>query len=484
MSKNILFLLVDQWPEDCFGHRGANIKTPNIDKLAAQGTRFNNAFTTCPLCSPARGALFTSKWHTQSGMLDNLGVGYSRQAPLEMDEKTWLDAAVKNGYHVGYYGKWHLGPDGPIHRGVQRHPESIEDFQKPYVPGVSKYTYKRCEKGYIIEGEETLKEGISPFYGTTDMSIEETNPYIVAEQAKSFLKEYSEQEMEQPFLLTVSINDPHFPHYLPEDYVNDFDPFDVELPANLENDFNDKPWFHNKSWWPSMETGKLRKEEWREVIKYAYMHRMLVDKALGQVIDQLDQLGLTEETTIIFTSDHGDMCGAHNRFDKGPYYYDEVWRVPLIIKDKAYDSAVQNAFVSLLDVGRTVFDMVDESLEVAYEGKNLLPLTGTAETPKNWPKEVYGMYDTYNGMSFKIRAIRNERFKYVYNPQSVDELYDMKNDPGETTNLNRWPKMWKEKEALRFKLFQWMNRIEDPLLNSAATLPDAGTILPLGKPGP
>lgn len=484
MAKNILFLLVDQWPATCFGHRGTNIKTPTIDKLAQEGTLFTNAFTSCPLCSPARGALFTSKWHTQSGMVDNLGVGYSQQKPLDMSEKTWLDAAVNKGYHVGYYGKWHLGPDGPIHRGVQRHPETIEDFQKPYVPGVSDYNYRRCQKGYIIEGEETLKSGVAPFYGNIDGTIDESNPFMVAEQAKKFLEEYAEEAMEAPFLLTVSINDPHFPHYLPEAYVESVDDFEVDLPINIENDFNDKPWFHNKSWWPSMDTSNLTKEDWREVIKYAYMHRMLVDEALGQVIETLDQLALTEDTTIIFTSDHGDMCGAHSRFDKGPYYYDEVWRIPLIIKEPKSLPKKQEAFVSILDVGRTVFDMVDESLDVAYEGLNITPLIGSTEAPKSWPKEVYGMYDTYNGMSFKIRAIRNQRFKYIYNPQSVDELYDMEKDPGEMTNLNRWPRMWKEKEALRFKLFQWMNRIEDPLLDSAATLPDAGTILPLGKPGP
>lgn len=482
MSRNILFLLVDQWPATCFGYKGAKIETPTIDRLAKEGTEFSNAFTTCPLCSPARGGLFTSRWHTQTGMLDNLNVGYSTQAPLDMKEATWLDAAVAKGYHTGYYGKWHLGEDGPKLRGVNGYPEVTELGHVQHRPEEIDYDYTVCRDNYIEEGRDLIS-GRAPFYGVVDQSIEESNPYVVVNQAKEFIESYVADGLEKPFLLTVSINDPHFPHYLPEEFMTSFKNDEIDLPQNLEDDFSDKPWFHNKSWWPSMETSELSKEDWQEIVKYAYRHRMLVDKALGEVITTLDVNGLMADTTIIFTSDHGDMCGAHNRFDKGPYFYDEVWRVPLIICDPGKKAAKQDVFVSSLDVGRTVFDLLGYE-HIGSEGRDLWHLVGTTECSNDWRQSVYGMYDLYNGMSFKVRAIRDKQYKYIYNPQSTDEFYDMKNDPYELTNLNSWVKVEEKKNTLKNQLFQWMRSTGDPLLDELTSLPEAGTVLINGKAGP
>lgn len=488
MAKNILFLLVDQWPADCFGHRDSVIKTPNIDRLAKEGSLFTNAFTTCPLCSPARGALFTGMWHTQSKMLDNLNVGYSQQEPLDLSQKTWLDEAVSSGYHVGYYGKWHLGANGPIIRGVQRHPDEIETKTSYYTPGVSTYNYKNCYETYQKDND-FLEKGIAPFYGNTDSLIENSKPIIIANQGVEFIKEYAAQEISQPFLLTVSINDPHFPHYLPESFVEECGVLDIKLPDNIDDDFKDKPWFQNKSWWPSMDTTKLSKSDWKEVVKYAYMHRMLVDKALGKVIDELERTGLLEETTIVFTGDHGDMCGAHNRFDKGPYYYDEVWRIPLIIREPNKKPVINNELISSLDISASVFDMVGSYHLKHVIGNSLCDKVGSNETTK-LNKEVYGMYDLYNGMSFKVRAIRNATHKYIYNAQAINEFYDMVNDPYELNNLvenNQLienSELMTTKNKLEEKLFKWMEDIDDPLLGDIDILPEAGTIVPLGVMGP
>ena len=140
-KPNILFVLVDQWPAGSFGHRGMAIDTPNTDRLAADGTVFSNAFTTCPLSSPARGALLTGRWPCQTGMRDNVGIGYSLQEPLAPEEQTWIDGAVSAGYHVGYFGKWHLGPNGPISRGAHRHPDTIDLHSRPYDPETRNHSF-------------------------------------------------------------------------------------------------------------------------------------------------------------------------------------------------------------------------------------------------------------------------------------------------------------------------------------------------------
>lgn len=483
MDNNILVLLVDQWPADCFGHRGADIKTPHMDKLADEGVVFTNAFTTCPLCSPARGALFTARWHHQSGMTDNMGIGYSLQQPLSLSERTWLDAGVSSDYHLGYYGKWHLGADGPIERGVHRHPESIEGHFKPYEPKESDYSFTKWQKKYEADGKVIIK-GKAPYYGTTNSSIEDSNPFVVASQANKFLDEYDAMASDKPFFLTVSINDPHFPHYLPEAYVAANKSPEIPLPINLNDAFENKPDFQNKAWWPSMEVAGLDDEGWKEVIRFAYTHRMMVDDALGSVLDKLEALQLGDKTTVVFVSDHGDMCGAHNRFDKGPYFYDEVWRIPLIVKQPGNVHKVEEAMVSILDVGATIFDLAEGVSDQSLAGKSLLPFVKGSGRADDWKDEVYGMYDNYNGMSFRIRAVRDADYKYVYNPQSVDELYDLNRDCGELENLIGKKELMKVQQLLQKKLQDWMRDIEDPLLDEIEGLPEAGTIVVLDKPGP
>lgn len=484
LRKNILFLLVDQWPSDAFSHRGAAIKTPNMDRLASESTNFINAFTTCPLCSPARSVLLTGRWNTQTGLEDNMGVGYSTQEPLKQTEETWVDGAVAAGYHVGYYGKWHLGPNGPIIRGAKKHFDDIEPHSKPYMVGKSDYNYEACKLEYKKRADALLKSN-HHFYGDTSMSIEETLPYKITEKGCAFIREYAQGDKEQPFMLTVSVNDPHFPHYLPKEFIEKIEEFPVTLPENLRDDFQDKPWFHNVPWWPSMDTSTLTQEDWLEVIRYAGMHRMLVDQALGRVLRTLDETGLSDETIVIFTSDHGDMCGAHNRFDKGPYYYDEVFRVPLMMKVPQEKPAIQKGYVSLIDLGKTLFDRMNHETKKPMFGRNIMPLIGKEEPPHDWQNMVYGMYEKYNGMRFIIRAIRNERFKYVYNPQDKDEFYDLDMDPHELHNKEADEAYTEEKTYLQRQLIDWMKAIDDPMLQETLpSIPQAGWIDVLEKPGP
>ena len=158
--------------------------------------------------------------------------------------------------------------------------------------------------------------------------------------ASDFLKEWAAGDRDKPFFLTVSSAEPHFPHFLPEKYAAIAEQLkpSIQLPTSIDDDCDGRPWFHATPWWPCMDTSVLDEDEWRTVIAYSHAHIMLVDEAIGRVLDALDDLGLSESTTVIFTSDHGDMEGAHNRFDKAAYFYEEVWRIPLIIRTPGGES--------------------------------------------------------------------------------------------------------------------------------------------------
>jgi arylsulfatase A-like enzyme len=482
--ENILFIIVDQWPALDFGHRGSHIQTPNTDRLASEGTVFSNAFTTCTLCSPARGAMLTGRWAHETGMYDNVGVGYSLQEPLRSEETTWIDSAAAAGYQVGYYGKWHLGPDGPILRGAHGHAGSFDKGSRPYDPATSQHSYARAHARYE-EDRRQLVDGHPPFWGITNQPKEQTAPFRLAANADRFLAEHAAGAADQPFFLTISIAPPHFPHYLPREYADLADPASVQLPASLRDDFSDKPDFHARAYWPSMDTSSLDEDEWRTVIAFSELHITLVDHAIGRILDSLDAHGLAESTTVVFTSDHGDMCGAHNRFDKGPYFYEEVWRIPLIARMPGRGPAEQDAFVSLLDIAETLLHWTDAPTQPgrARHGRDLTPLIGT-EDIRDFPNEAFAAYDLYNGMSFAVRAIRTETHKLVWNPQSVDELYDLQADPHEMTNLSGQPDAAGTESQLRERLMEWLERIGDDLPDRAADLPPAGTIIATGRMGP
>jgi len=491
-ADNVLFILTDQWPSWAFSFMGADIPTPNIDRLAAQSTVFANAFTSCPLCTPARGALLTSRWPHQTGVYDNFAVGHSQQTTMSMDEHTWIEEAVQRGYHVGYFGKWHLGPNDPEARGAHRY-----DPRRPAEPGKKKqpYSYERMKAHYDVLEQSRLVRGRAPFWGDVELAKDEINPFPIMANGVRFLEEWAAAGQEKPFFLTVSSAPPHFPHYLPEEYARIADRLrdTVELPVSLRDDCAGRPWFHATPWWPCMDTSVLDEEEWRTVIAYSHAHIMMVDDAIGRVLDALDRLHLSDSTTVVFTADHGDMEGAHNRFDKGPYFYEEVWRIPLIVCKPGALPSTQSAFVSILDIGETLFSLVgsgDDDTRLRC-GRDLLPITGCSDTPTEWPNVAYGVYDLYNGINFTVRAICDERWKYVWNPQANDELYDLVSDPHELTNLiGVAPTMRLDlvaaeaKSRLREQLLAWLRGIGDDLPSRVDDLPPAGTVMATGELGP
>lgn len=482
---NVLFILTDQWPAWAFGFLGAGIPTPNIDRLAAEGTVFSNAFTTCPLCTPARGALLTGRLPHQTGVYDNHSVGYSLQESMPLSERTWIDEAAGLGYHVGYFGKWHLGPVNPEARGAHRFNPGVEVSRVPYDPAVSEYSYERMAEMYGRQGE-ALARGRAPFWGDIATPKDKVQPFPVMEAGMRFLDEWAAGSRQDPFFLTVSSSPPHFPHYLPAEYGELAGELSTRLPASLGDTFNGKPWFQNRPWWPCMDTDPIDEAEWHTVIAYSHAHIAMVDEAIGRVLDAVDRLGLADSTTVVFTADHGDMEGAHNRFDKGPYFYDEVWRIPLVVRAPERQGAVQDAFVSLLDVGETLFGLVGSEPDPSRPrlGRDLRALVGASERPAGWRQEAYGVYDLYNGMSFAVRAIRDERHKYVWNPQDVDELYDFDRDPHEMTNLAADPACTGVRDRLRVRLLDWLAETGDPFADRVDDLPAAGTVLATGRPGP
>ena len=476
---NILFLLADQWIHDAFSYRGhPHARTPNIDRLVSGAAAFTNAFTTCPLCSPARGTLMTGLWPHENGMRDNLGAGWSRQAPLDDGLTTWLDIAKSNGYRTGYFGKWHLGANGPAERGAEFPPGGIEsgrrkrpptgpydDFGQPFDP-----------KPFAMDAGRFTEGSKPPFYACRETGIEDCMDWRVAEGALGFL---DRDDGERPWFLTASFPGPHFPHSLPAEIFELFNPADFELPANFDDGFESKPWYHSRPWWPCQDTSQLSEDDWKRTMAAYYGMVYLVDAQIGRIIEKAEVVSADRPLTIVFAADHGEMLGAHSLFDKGAHFYEEEIRQPFAIRlpedgpvpALAGDPRLRREFVGFMDLSATLFRLA------GGEGPNGRDLAALArdESPKDaFPDEAYSVYHYYNGHAFACRMIRTERYKYVFNPQSVDELYDLEEDPGELRNLADDPIHGETLAVLRKRLFAWLERVDDPIRHNWNQLPPAG----------
>jgi arylsulfatase A-like enzyme len=447
-----------------------------MDKLAAEGTVFTNAFTTCPLCSPARGTLFTGRWTFQNGVKDNLNIGHSTQESLSKEEDTWLDAAMRRGYDTGYFGKWHLGHEK----------EPLKRLDLPVQKSAHReLSYNEVKANIKKIEREVLLEGNAPFWGVLPGTKEDTRAFKTVAGGVEFLERYAHSSKDTPFCLTVSTSSPHFPHYLPREYAVKANPDKVQLPVNLSDNYKNKPPFHNTPWWPSMDTEGLSEEEWKKIIAYTHQHISLTDDALGTVLDSLKKWGLEEDTIVVFTADHGDMPGAHNRFDKGAYFYEEVWRIPLVIKYPGKVPSQQESWVNLIDLAETFYELIgpDEKTLKSRFGKSLLSLVGTDKSDGR-PNRAFGVYDLYNGISMAVRAIRDPRYKYIWNPQSIDEFYDLDSDPGELNNLIDSPSLTDIQSRLKSEMFKIMDALDDPLRLNYSQLPPWGTVVKTGEMGP
>ncbi|MFI3237725.1 MAG: sulfatase-like hydrolase/transferase [Lachnospiraceae bacterium] len=479
---NILFIFTDQWRADCLScHGHPVVKTPHLDQLAEKSVDFTNSFTTVPLCTPARGCVFTGLYPHQSGVIDNCDVGVSFQEYLPNDAFTWMDAMVDSGRKVGHFGKWHLGyhwqtedknvdfdicrVEGNIHK-------HLDPNMKPFV----------TERGQLIDGrlERFLpeKDGNKlPFYGKID-SVEDRFEYKVVQKGLDFL----EKNKEEPWCLTVSLVGPHFPSTLTQKYMDMYPPEDMVLPESFTDTYQNKPWYQSRNWWPTCATNDFDEMNWKKTISAYYGCVSMMDDLIGEVLAKAEACSGGRKTRVIFTSDHGEMLGNHAKFDKDATFYEDVVRTPLLYCEDLLGSQKgfsRDEYCTTLDLSQTFFDLAGYQ---AQNGRSMTPLLAESYKPDE-EKIAFGNYYKYNGHSFEIRYVRTERYKYSFIPQDIDELYDLEKDPFEMTNLSDCEEYKDIKAQLKAMVIKSMEDSGDYLLAMLEEkLPEAGTIFSIPYP--
>lgn len=437
---NVVFLYTDdqaRWGLGAYGN--AEIQTPNLDRLAQQGALFRNAFTTTPVCSPSRAAQFASRYPSQLGIGDWINPTTEPDLGLAPDAIGWPELLRANGYATGLFGKWHLG--------------TLDKFH-PTRQGFDRFF------GFRGGGNRPMNPRLEVM-GTV-RQLEGSLPDRLVDQGLMFL----DANRDRPFLLAVHFRAPHAPYApVPE--------MDSAIYRDLDPTIPDVPGL------PRDRVKKLTREYYASISS--------VDRNVGRLLDRLESLGLSENTIVIFTSDHGYMIGHHGLWHKGnaawlvegktgrrPNMFEESIRVPLIVR---WPGVIEpgrrlERLVANIDLFPTILDLVGlgvpENLTIA--GRSFAPLLRgqEADAPPEPDSAFFGQYDMHHGQVARMRMIRTPEWKLVrhFEPDGVDELYHLADDPGETRNLAASEEHRARFEMLDQRLLEWMASINDPLAKS------------------
>ncbi|HBP39121.1 MAG TPA: sulfatase [Clostridiales bacterium] len=420
---NILLIVCDQQRYDCLGRsRQYPVRTPCLDRLAEQGAWFSNAYTPIPLCTPARQALLNGRRPEAFGGLWNYGTGMPVGA-LEPEEYAWPRDLADCGYQSAYIGKWHVHPvHDPTRYGYGR-----------YIPEEDYHRYRAEKYPDVWFGKpDWLKNG---WFGEIDpVRTEDSLTHWMAKQATDILDEFARGT--QPWHLRIDFTAPHLPCTPVEEFAGLYSADSIPAWRSFGEDFINKPYIQKQQ----LYTWGVQNYTWADWSKTAAFYYGLIsqtDDAIGRILDRLDQLGQTRGTLVIYTADHGDMCGGHRMMDKHYVLYDDVVHVPLILRWPgviAPQTAIDDFVSNILDLPPTILEAIGRQPREFFHGRSLMPLL-QGERPDDWRQEIVS---TYNGQQLGLytqRMIRTRRWKYIWNATDIDELYDLAADPDELRNL-------------------------------------------------
>ena len=467
MSKpNILLITSDQQHWHTLGLNNPEIQTPNLDRLAARGTLFKRAYCPNPTCSPTRSSIITGKYPSQHGC-------WSLGTKLSEEEHTVGEDFKAAGYKTALVGKAHFQP---LH-GTNEFP-SLEsypilqdlDFWREFDEPFYGFDHVELARNHTDEahvgqhyaiwmeekGLHNWRDYYRPPTGNNDSQkrtwlIPEEYHYgtWIAERSMALLEDYKANDA--PFFLWASFFDPHPAYLVPEPWDKMYDPTQLTVPGPVPGEHDKNP-IHfqmtqeeNPDFTPWQEPeGKamhgfhshlFNKEEMAKDIAIYYGMISLMDKQIGQILDKLDELGLSENTLIVFTSDHGHFFGQHGLQAKGPFHYEDVIRVPFIVSYPGHVPAGEEseALQTLVDLAPSFLSATGQTIPRTMTG---VDQTGVWFGEENTVRDHVLVENRHQPTTIHVKTYINERYKLtVYYQQSYGELFDLEADPDELNNL-------------------------------------------------
>jgi choline-sulfatase len=420
-TYNVLFVISDQHRRDITGCYGNGIiATPAIDSLATRGVLFDDAFCPSPLCLPSRSALITGQWPHTCG-----GVRHGQEAGIH-DVPTMGSVFRDAGYAPAAFGKMHVPGESPERdfgfddRALRIYTYDWQDYIDAIgADNVDRYaTYRTgatCEQ----------RNHYNPENVPVDLADDLMYDAMVVDLTEAFLREHRNDR----FFAWVGLEKPHPQWYAPARFHALYDPADMPLPETLYDTLTDVPDTVNllRSWVPPDTIGEAGV---RGAIAAYYANVAYLDSQIARLLRNLDDLGLTENTIVVYTSDHGDNLFEHGLLQKHCFYEGSV-RVPLIVAGPGLPQQQRRSqLASLIDLFPTLLDLNGLEQPAGLEGVSLGPaITRDAVVDRD---AVFSEF--YDGGPAE-RMIRTERWKYIHTEGDICQLYDLQSDPLERTNL-------------------------------------------------
>jgi len=427
---NLLFVMTDHQRADSLGMTQAGVEvTPNLNRVAGEGTVFSRAYDTCPLCVPARTALATGKYPTHNGVVFNDWRGLRAG-----DHKPLHQCLHEAGYEVGHIGVHHI-----------RVEPTLQD-RVPFAVWLGKGEYNQYLRETCTGGN---KPDMSPFRrevteylatGPRQTKYSSTGTAVWPYEARHFedlwfcdaAVDFIERDHERPFALFVYLWAPHPPLRVPEPYASRFDPAELDLPPNVGVRAEGEPQNRRRGV-PAQLAEGLTEKDWRKVWAAHLGLVNLADDGIGRILRALESAGFAENTFTVFTVDHGEHLGQHSMYQKMEMY-EQAIRVPLTVRGPGVKQQKVTTPVSHLDVMPTLLEMLELPAVDDLDGVTLRDvITAGTRAPE---RPIFCQFSGNPDIGEIRRAVVTERYKYVYDPDAVPELYDLTEDPLEMNNLS------------------------------------------------
>ncbi len=505
----MLLIMTDQQRADTIGAAGSrDIRTPNLDRLAREGTRCARAYVQNPICMPSRATLFTGRYPRSHRVWTN-GV------PLPVDEVMLPHILAAAGYRTASFGKLHFTPTGgpplaghyessQLWRDPARAAE-LAEWHGPYyglehvelaighnAPGghYGEWLRREHRDALPLFKPEASRHPRSGAHGSWKSALpaELHASTWVADRTIAYLQQQappaqgsgspSSPGSRQPFFAVCSFPDPHHPFAPPEPWSDMYDPATMPPPVRREGELDDPPphfaahargaWHRSGAKPPEYPQG-LPDAHLREIMAHYYGMVSLADHNIGRVLDALDTLGLAENTLVLFTSDHGELLGDHGLLLKGPFLYEGLVRVPMLwrLPGRIPAGAVLDAPVGHVDVVPTLLHLLGIDTPLGVQGQSLVPalapvLGVTADTSlRPW---VLTEYHTGFEPDLSLKQIDTGRYKLTYyGHDAFGELFDLQEDPHELHNRFADPACAALRRDLQGQLLEALFATEDTL---------------------
>lgn len=502
---NVILIMTDEQRADHLGFGGNPlVRTPNLDALAASGTRFDRAYVANPICMPNRSSILTGRLPSVHGTRVN-GI------PLDWDSQTFARVLRARGYRTGLVGKSHLQNLGVGHEQIlaQLGERSGDAVARQREPGWDEWEHlDRHRREYVELPEDfygfdhvrliggnsanaaghyyqwLLDRGIDParlqgrdnaarrYEGwqqvwQTPMPEELYPTSYIADRSIDFLEQHERDA--SPFLLWCSFPDPHHPFAPPQRHFDMYSPGDVPVPESFYDQHDrslphyqhmiaqrGRPQSSFTGWAPTVE-------QFRVAAAVQFGMITMIDEAVGRIMASLHRLGLDRSTIIVFTSDHGDMFGDHGLMLKHAMHYEACTRVPLVVRAPGYDPGVSGSLVSSLDLASTILDLCGCPGYRGMQGQSLVPLltqpaTRLRDNVLVEEDEVFGLTGLPGPIRMRTLITDNARLT-TYAGQDGGELFDLSDDRSEMNNL------W-ERDSARTRRAELMEKLNQTMLSA------------------